>query len=49
MEGWGIGPATSVKEVQIKLSALNGAQLKKLLRDLPDGMICEISLDKEES
>jgi hypothetical protein len=49
MEGWGIGPATSVKEVQIKLSALNGAQLKKLLRDLPDGMICEISLDKEDS
>ncbi|MCR9157071.1 MAG: DUF499 domain-containing protein [Rhodobacteraceae bacterium] len=49
MEGWGIGPATPVKEVTLKVSAATGAQLKELLKKLPDGMTFEISLDKEDS
>jgi hypothetical protein len=49
LEGWGIGPATPVKEVTIKLSAATGAQLKELLKKLPDGMTFELSLDKESS
>jgi len=48
MEGWGIGPATPVKEVTLKVSAATGAQLKELLKKLPDGMTFEISLDKED-
>jgi hypothetical protein len=47
LEGWGIGPATKVTEVAIKVSAANGAQLKELLKKLPDGMTFEISLEKE--
>lgn len=49
LEGWGIGPATPVKEVTIKLNAATGAQLKELLRKLPDGMTFELSLDKDGS
>jgi len=48
LENWGIGPATKVVEVAIKVSAANGAQLKELLKKLPDGMTFEISLEKED-
>jgi hypothetical protein len=49
LEGWGIGPATQVAEVSIKVAAANGAQLKELLKKLPDGMTFELSLEKEDS
>jgi hypothetical protein len=48
LEGWGIGPATQVAEVSIKVSAATGAQLKDLLKKLPDGMTFELSLEKED-
>lgn len=48
LEGWGIGPATPVAEVAIKVSAATGAQLKELLKKLPDGMTFELSLEKED-
>lgn len=49
LEGWGIGPATHVAEVSIKVAAANGAQLKELLKKLPDGMTFELSLEKEDN
>ena len=49
LEGWGIGPATPVSEVSIKVSAATGAQLKELLKKLPDGMTFELSLEKEDN
>ncbi|HJW53974.1 MAG TPA: DUF499 domain-containing protein [Burkholderiaceae bacterium] len=49
LEGWGIGPATQVAEVSIKVAAANGAQLKELLKKLPDGMTFELSLEKEDN
>ena len=48
LEGWGIGPATKIADVAIKVSAANGAQLKELLKKLPDGMTFEISLERED-
>jgi hypothetical protein len=48
LEGWGIGPATPVAEISIKVSAATGAQLKELLKKLPDGMTFELSLEKED-
>ena len=48
IEGWGIGPATKVAEVSIKVSSATGAQLKELLRKLPDGMTFELNLEKED-
>ena len=49
LEGWGIGPATPVAEVSIKVAAATGAQLKELLKKLPDGMTFELSLEKEDN
>ncbi|WP_124982684.1 DUF499 domain-containing protein [Ralstonia solanacearum] len=48
IEGWGIGPATKVAEVSIKISAATGAQLKELLKKLPEGMTFELNLEKED-
>ena len=48
LESWGIGPATPVAEVSIKLSTATGAQLKELLKKLPDGLF-ELSLEKEDT
>jgi hypothetical protein len=49
LEGWGIGPATQVAEVSIKVSSATGAQLKEVLKKLPDGMVFELSLEKEDN
>jgi hypothetical protein len=49
LEGWGVGPATPVAEVTIKASAATGAQLKELLKKLPEGMTFELTLQKEEA
>jgi len=49
LENWGIGPATQVAEVTIKVSAATGAQLKELLKKLPDGMSFELNLEKDDS
>jgi hypothetical protein len=48
LEGWNIGPATPVQEVTIKVANATGAQLKDVLKKLPDGMTYELSLEKEE-
>ncbi|WP_176314319.1 DUF499 domain-containing protein [Burkholderia vietnamiensis] len=47
LEGWGVGPATPVTEVAIKISSATGAQIKELLKKLPDGMTFELSLEKD--
>jgi hypothetical protein len=49
LEGWGIGPATQVAEVSIKVSTATGAQIKELLKKLPDGMTFELTLEKEDT
>lgn len=46
-ESWGIGPATKIRNVNLKLDPLTGAQLQKLLKGLPDGFSYELDLDKE--
>jgi hypothetical protein len=48
IEGWGIQPATRVAEVSIKVAAANGAQLKELLKKLPEGLTYELNLEKED-
>jgi hypothetical protein len=48
LESWGIGPATYVADVSITLTAATGAQLKELLRKLPDGMTFALGLEKED-
>jgi hypothetical protein len=48
LEGWGIGPATPVAEVTLKVASATGAQLRELLKKLPDGMTFELSLEKKD-
>lgn len=48
VEGWGIGPGTNLRSVNIRISAATGAQLQKILRGLPDGLTYELGLEKEE-
>lgn len=48
LESWGVGPATKINEVTIKVPAASGAQLRELLKRLPDGMTFELSLEKED-
>ena len=48
LETWGINTATPVKSINLKLNQATGAQLKELLKKLPDGMTFELSLEKEQ-
>ncbi len=48
IEGWGVGPSTPVSDVTLRLSAATGAQLRDLLKKLPDGLTFELSLEKED-
>ena len=45
---WGITPGTQVQDVTIKVESLTGAQLKRLLKALPDGMTYALSLEMED-
>ena len=47
VESWGIGAGSQVHDMELKVPALTGAQLDKLLRGLPDGVTYALSLKKE--
>jgi hypothetical protein len=47
LENWGIGPATPVTDVTLKIAAANGAQIREILKKLPEGMTFGLSLEKE--
>lgn len=49
VESWGIGPATTVNNVALKIGKLTGAQLQALIKHLPDGLTYALELEKEES
>ena len=48
LEAWQIGPATQVHNVSIAVAGMTGAQLRNLLKGLPDGIVYSLSLEKEE-
>lgn len=47
-ESWGIGPATTLKDVHISVGSMTGAQIQRLLKNLPDGVTYSLELEKEE-
>ena len=49
VESWGIGPATSVSNIALKIGKMSGAQLQALIKHLPDGVTYALDLEKEES
>lgn len=48
LELWEIGPATPIASVTITLDSATGAQVKRLLERLPDGLIYGLSLERED-
>ena len=49
VESWGIGPATSVSNVALKIGKMTGAQLQALIKHLPDGFTYGLDLEKENT
>jgi hypothetical protein len=47
VEKWGISAATNVTNVNINVSQMTGAQLRDLLKKLPDGVTYSLNLEKE--
>ena len=47
-EAWAIKPATRITEIAITISAASGAQLRDILRKLPDGLTFALSLQKDD-
>lgn len=48
VESWGIGPATNVSNVALKVEKMTGAQLQALIKHLPDGVTYGLDLEKNE-
>lgn len=48
VESWGIGPATAISNVSLKVGKMTGAQLQSLIKHLPDGVTYGLDLEKEE-
>lgn len=48
VETWGIGTGTQVRSLMLRVDQLTGAQLRELIRKLPDGMTYGLDLEKEE-
>ena len=48
VESWGITTGTPIQDMSLRVSSLTGAQLTKLLRELPDGITYELSLNKDK-
>jgi hypothetical protein len=46
---WCIGPATTVRNVSIRIDKLTGAQLQQLIKNLPDGVVYGLDVDKEDA
>lgn len=47
VESWGIGPATPVANISLKIPKMTGSQLQQLLKQLPDGITYGLDLEKE--
>lgn len=47
-DSWRIGPATTVRNVSLRVDKLTGAQLQQLLKSLPDGLAYGLDVDKED-
>lgn len=45
---WRIGPATTVKNVSLRIEKLTGAQLQQLIKNLPDGLAYGLDAEKED-
>lgn len=47
IESWGIGPATTLTNVALRIGKMTGAQLRQLVENLPDGMTYGLEAEKD--
>ena len=47
-ESWGVGLATPLRNVRVTVNSMNGSQLERLLKNLPDGTVYDLCLEKEK-
>jgi hypothetical protein len=45
---WGIKPSTTLRNASLRIDKLSGAQLKQLIRELPDGLSYGLEADRED-
>jgi hypothetical protein len=45
---WRIGPATTVRNLSLRVDKLTGAQLQQLIKNLPDGITYGLDVEKED-
>ncbi|MES9927690.1 MAG: DUF499 domain-containing protein [Candidatus Thiodiazotropha sp. 6PDIVS] len=48
LEAWGVNAGTPLHNMNLNISNLTGAQLEKLLKNLPDGLTYALDLEKEQ-
>lgn len=49
LETWGVNPGTQVHDASITVSKMTGAQLAKLVKNLPDGLTYNLSIKREDT
>ena len=49
VDTWHVGPATTVRNVTIRVDKLTGAQLQQLIQNLPNGLLFGLDADKEDA
>jgi hypothetical protein len=49
LESWGVNPGTQVHDAEVSVSKMTGAQLAKLIKNLPDGLTYSLSIKRENS
>ena len=49
VESWGVNAGTKVNNVRLTVGNMTGAQLQKLIKELPDGITYGLELEKEDS
>jgi hypothetical protein len=47
VESWGVGPATPLTNVALRIGKMTGAQLQQLLKNLPDGVTYALEAEKD--
>jgi len=48
VDTWHVGPATTVRNVTLRVDKLTGAQLQHLIQNLPNGLLFGLDADKED-
>lgn len=49
LESWNVNEGTQLQNMRIRVGKMTGAQLRQLMRNLPDGLHYDLELDREDT